>query len=470
MALFFFLTLDCALRARRSMARRVGWEAAAVLSCALAMSSKETAVTLPLVVLLYDRAFASDSSPRRCGRGSACTAVSRRHGSCLPASSGARHARTVSLTAVSPWTYLLNQVQLVVRYLWLTVGCGRWCSTTGSRVRSRSRRWPRPPCCWPHSAWPHSSPTSGGPDRLPTPVAFFLTLAPSSSIVPVVTEVGAERRMYVPMAALAVLAVVLGAGVLEHLRAGQPRHARGMTRAVVGLYAVAIAALGVRTMYRNAEYTTPLRLWQTVVERWPQGRARYSVGTALIAAGRHDEGMAELAAAVPDFPDARYALGTELVAEGRYGDAIAQLTPFIARAPERADRLPARLLLGHALAGEGKPDAAVEAFRQVLAVDPSNQDALATIAAVGAEHRRRAAALLGGQHLAEAADEARAALRVSAQDTAAHESARRRPGVRGSSSTRPSPSSVGRCRFDPNDAQARDNLARALGLTSSGHR
>ena len=44
---------------------------------------------------------------------------------------------------------------------------------------------------------------------------FFVTLAPASSIVPIATEVGAERRMYMPLAALVVLAVV-GLDALSH--------------------------------------------------------------------------------------------------------------------------------------------------------------------------------------------------------------------------------------------------------------
>jgi hypothetical protein len=43
---------------------------------------------------------------------------------------------------------------------------------------------------------------------------FFLILAPSSSFVPVVTELAAERRMYVPLLSFA----VVGVGVLLALR------------------------------------------------------------------------------------------------------------------------------------------------------------------------------------------------------------------------------------------------------------
>jgi hypothetical protein len=39
-------------------------------------------------------------------------------------------------------------------------------------------------------------------------VWFFVTLAPTSSFVPIATEVGAERRMYLPLLAVVALAVV----------------------------------------------------------------------------------------------------------------------------------------------------------------------------------------------------------------------------------------------------------------------
>ena len=56
---------------------------------------------------------------------------------------------------------------------------------------------------------------------------FFLTLAPTSSIVPIATEVGAERRMYLPLAALSVLAVTLAWAMVGRLRAQWPARARG---------------------------------------------------------------------------------------------------------------------------------------------------------------------------------------------------------------------------------------------------
>jgi hypothetical protein len=46
---------------------------------------------------------------------------------------------------------------------------------------------------------------------------FFATLAPASSFIPVATEVGAERRMYLPLIAVVVAGVVGGRLLLARL-------------------------------------------------------------------------------------------------------------------------------------------------------------------------------------------------------------------------------------------------------------
>ncbi|MGY8825013.1 MAG: hypothetical protein ACKVJG_13940, partial [Candidatus Latescibacterota bacterium] len=49
---------------------------------------------------------------------------------------------------------------------------------------------------------------------------FFIALAPTSSIVPILTEVGAGRRMYLPLAALMSLGGMGGDYLLQRLRCG----------------------------------------------------------------------------------------------------------------------------------------------------------------------------------------------------------------------------------------------------------
>jgi len=70
MGLFYLLTLFCAIRAAGSSASG-RWQVGAIVSCLLGMGCKESMVTAPLVVVLYDRIFLFDSMreawPRRKG-------------------------------------------------------------------------------------------------------------------------------------------------------------------------------------------------------------------------------------------------------------------------------------------------------------------------------------------------------------------------------------------------------------------
>ena len=62
MGLFYLLTLYCSIRAAGAMARATRWRiAASVLACASGMACKESMVTAPFMVALYDRVFLFDS-------------------------------------------------------------------------------------------------------------------------------------------------------------------------------------------------------------------------------------------------------------------------------------------------------------------------------------------------------------------------------------------------------------------------
>jgi tetratricopeptide (TPR) repeat protein len=246
---------------------------------------------------------------------------------------------------------------------------------------------------------------------------FFLTLAPTSSVVPIASEVGAERRMYLPLAALVVLAVTLAWLLLERLRARWPARSRTLLGAALCAAAAMVAALAVRTAYRNREYATPMALWESVVARRPQGRARFALANELITAGRHDEAIAQLREAVRDYPDARAGLGTELFFQGRAAEAIDALDPFVRANPAQPNRIPARLMLGEALVSQGRVDEGASQFTAVLDLDASNGAARQGMATVG---RIRAMRLLQQGNAAQAAVQARDAVRFDPGDAEAH--------------------------------------------------
>jgi tetratricopeptide (TPR) repeat protein len=208
---------------------------------------------------------------------------------------------------------------------------------------------------------------------------FFVTLAPTSSILPISTEVGAERRMYLPLMAIVVLAVIGFARLMEWFVLRQPEAGRPVTydRAhVAGLAVLAVAAvaLGAGTVSRNSEYSSAVSLTRTTVERWPTARARHSYGAALVEAGRDGEGIAQLREALDGEPAARYTLGVALYKEGKLDEALLHLREFLARESSRIEVPTAHELIGRILRAQGKYAEAEQEFRQVLNMTPSNGD------------------------------------------------------------------------------------------------
>jgi hypothetical protein len=126
MTLFFLLTLYCAIRGTpRTGPRpqhRAGWQWLSVIACVCGMATKETMVVAPIVIVLYDWAFAFDSfrdalrARRMLYGGLAATWV------VLGTLVWNTPRSTVGWsTTVGPWTYLLNQTQMIGRYLRLVV-------------------------------------------------------------------------------------------------------------------------------------------------------------------------------------------------------------------------------------------------------------------------------------------------------------------------------------------------------------
>ena len=371
MGLFWLLTLYCAMRSRGS-AQATGWTVASVIACGLGMASKESMATVPLIVLLYDRVFEFDSLGQAIqARGRLYAALAVTWVELVAFMLGHPRSTVGASSGMDVWNYLLNQFVMVVQYLRLTLWPGALVLDYGLPRAVAAR-----------DVLPHMAVV--GSLLLATAVAlvrwsrigflcaaFFLTLAPTTSVVPIASEVGAERRMYLPLAALAVLVVLAGRSAWNRLAAPTGKPSRSI--ALLGATAVAaiLAALATRTIYRNAEYKSPLALWRTAVERRPNGRARAQLASELIAAGDHDEAMVQLREAVLDYPGARFALGTELFFEGKLDEALVQLRRLTAE-PQYGNVVPAEELIGRILVSQGKLPEAATQFQRVLGMSPSN--------------------------------------------------------------------------------------------------
>jgi len=183
--------------------------------------------------------------------------------------------------------------------------------------------------------------------------------------VPIATEVGAERRMYLPLIALIAWLVLIVAWVAE--RGGR----RGRLAALAGL-ALVSAGLGTATLLRNQEYRTALVLARTSVERYPSSVAHHVLATELILAGDHEQARAQLREALPGAPRAHYTLGVELLRDGQDEAAATELETFLREEPLLLEAVQARQLLGRALARQEKWSDAIDQYQQVLRMNPSD--------------------------------------------------------------------------------------------------
>ncbi|HKU40102.1 MAG TPA: tetratricopeptide repeat protein, partial [Polyangiales bacterium] len=113
-------------------------------------------------------------------------------------------------------------------------------------------------------------------------VMFFGVLAPSSSIVPVIGELAAERRMYLPLFAVLCVLCALATWLLAE---------RG--KLASGLVVLLALALALGTSARVHVYRSELSLWQDTLAHQPENPiAMWGTGDALAKAGRLDDALA----------------------------------------------------------------------------------------------------------------------------------------------------------------------------------
>lgn len=373
MGLFYLLTLYAAIRALQTDRWGQGgvrprrWELLAGVAALCGVASKESTLTVPLVVMLWDRIFAFPTFRE------AWTQRRRLYGivaaSWLLFAYFARELPFFSATGfeeqVSRWTYLLNQAPIVTQYLGLSV--------------------------WPHglifdygtplpvtlgAVWPGLTLvavllglTAAALVRVPAlgfwGAWFFITLAPASSLIPIPTEVGAERRMYLPLISVIVVLVTLGAAVLRRVTPATLR-----TRVAGATATVMLLALALVTVQRNDEYRTGLGIWQTVLDRRPHARAHEHLSMYLRDTGKIDESVAHLRIAAPGSTNARHALASALLERGDVAGSVTEFREFVRLKPRDPHIIEAREEFAAALVQAGDIGGAVAQWRAVVAAAP----------------------------------------------------------------------------------------------------
>lgn len=398
-ALFYLLTLYTFARVSDSP-RPAVWRVCSVASCLAAMACKETAASAPLVVLLYDRTFLAGTF-RAAWRRNAWLYVALAATwillLTLVVSTSGRGGSVGDSDKITGWAYALTQCRAIWHYLRLAF-------------------WPTP------LVFDYGTPLYTTPGAIAAPAfglllllaatglalrrrpvlgfsaaTFLALLAPSSSVVPVVTQTMAEHRMYLPLALVVALAVLPAAA----------KFGRSALVVFLGLS----GGLALLTHARNADYQDAIGLWEKTATHSPDPKRAYNnLGAALHIAGRSDEALAAFQLAIdldPDYTSALVNLGRTELATGK----IPEATRHFERALELDTSLAeAHHGLGFIYSATGRLEAALHHHRKAVELQPANADYRLKLAQV----------CFRANLLSHARDEFHATLRLAPDSAAAH--------------------------------------------------
>ena len=373
MGLFYLLTLYGFIWSVTAESRNC-WLILSLAACFCGMATKQVMVTAPVLVLLYDRAFVS---------GSFRSALANRRWYYLGLAASwswlgfLMHRSSLAAVGVGfseevSWlTYALTELRVVTGYLKLAIWPHPLVFDYGTEILATDPltvvpyalivaailvgvaiAWRRSPMAGFLGAW------------------FFLILAPTSTVVPITKQPMAESRVYLPLAAVAVLVTLLS-------------YALGRRRAFVALGLVA-AGLGALTVGRNHDYRSELSIWEDTVARHPHtSRGHSNLGMVLAdMPGRMPEAVAQCEEALrinPTYAEAQSKLGRALAQmPGRMPDAIAQFTEALRLRPNFAE---AHTNLANALAQlPGRIPDALEHYEEALRIKPDYAEAHCNLA------------------------------------------------------------------------------------------
>jgi len=200
---------------------------------------------------------------------------------------------------------------------------------------------------------------------------FFITLFPVYNIIPIYNPF-AERFLYIPLIGYCLL-VAMAFNTLMNKRLSE-------TVPVKVLSSVAIIALlsfyAMITIARNLDWKDSLTLWsKTVITSPDSSIAHGSLGRAYQDLGRLEEAIREYKKAIEIFPNnykAYYNLGVLYDGQGALKEAVANYKRTIAINPAFID---AQFNLGNIYHNQGLLEEAIQQYRKVTELDPADFEA-----------------------------------------------------------------------------------------------
>lgn len=362
------------VRHHQSQNRQSRWLWLSFLACTVGMLFKQNASIYPLLLILADRALLAGTFTevfKLRGRFHLLTllctwaiAIGILIYDPNPASTGYGHG-------VNAWDYLMTQSQVLVHYLKNCFVPTSLCLYYDWPIVSRFQTIALPftfisllfalscYCLWKH------------PKAGLAMMGVFLILGPTSSILPMVTEVAADRRLSLISILLLTLGVVLMYRILLGIKLYQPI-ATGITLAIVLLTGTVYSAMTARL---SVYYANTVNLWSYTIDTarqpqaaWEQLGSAYERQNQLAPAWQCYRTALSLE---PGYNIARLNLGLVMAKLGQNQEAI-RLFEIESQNPYHGSL--ALLYMGAIHKSEGKYDKALDCFQRAYKREPQNID------------------------------------------------------------------------------------------------
>jgi protein O-mannosyl-transferase len=376
MGLCYLLTLYAAIRSFAAE-KKERWIAAAIAACACGMLAKQVMVTAPVVVLIYDYLFVSDSLKAALNKhknlygGLAATWIVL---AVVVMASPVNPTAGFAVQAITPFDYFKSQFQVIIYYFRLALFPNALCiDYAWQKAESLKDILPyailvvgmQAATAW--GVWRRKAISFLG-------VWFFGILAVTSSFMPF-EDLIFEHRMYLPLAAI-VTAVVLGSHIfgkhlIEKITSTMASANQLGYGAAVLLLTIIVALFGYLTSERNRDYQSEIAMWRDVIKKRPDNtRAYNNLGVELLNVGNVDEAQtlfSEAAGRKPDYAEAQYNLGRVWLRRGDIETGKSFLLKAVQIKPNYED---AHFKLGQAFGVQNNLSDAHTHFLEALKINP----------------------------------------------------------------------------------------------------
>ncbi len=389
--LFTVFTLYCVIRGA-TVERPTRWNLLAMLACALAVGSKPSAMVVPGLVLAYDWTFLAATWSKLWHRrwrlyvGLMASWLLAAVFLCAGKREWMGSAGVLSGSRAIPWLeYAKLQPGVILHYLRLSLWPDRLCLLYGRpQTPTELLLWVQ---CGAMgvllivTAWLLARKSAVGF----LGAWFFVALAPTSSLIPLLHPVF-EHRMYLPL--MAEVALIVCAAYLVFNKCGGVGRSGAWLR--TGVVVLAGFALGATTMRRNMDYGTEVSIWLDTARKAPANPdAQYGLGLALATAGQIDGAGAALSETLrlkPDFAQAQYDWGLTLMKAGRETEALTHFTAALEIDPRFAEAADG---IGVVLYHQGKLEEAIQHFFEATRLNTDDAEAQHNLAMALREQRQR---------------------------------------------------------------------------------